>query len=72
MMIPVRCFTCNKVIGNKWEAYNRNIQEGIEPDENFKKLGISRYCCKRMFLSHVEVIDKLLMYVENHEDVKKE
>lgn len=21
MIIPVRCFTCGKVIGNKWEAY---------------------------------------------------
>ena len=21
MIIPVRCFTCNKVIGDKWEKY---------------------------------------------------
>jgi DNA-directed RNA polymerase I, II, and III subunit RPABC5 len=21
MIIPVRCFTCGKIIGNKWEAY---------------------------------------------------
>lgn len=21
MIIPVRCFTCGKVIGNKWESY---------------------------------------------------
>ena len=21
MIIPVRCFTCGKVIGNKWETY---------------------------------------------------
>ena len=21
MIIPIRCFTCGKVIGNKWEAY---------------------------------------------------
>lgn len=21
MIIPVRCFTCGKVVGNKWEAY---------------------------------------------------
>lgn len=21
MIIPVRCFTCGKVIGNKWEKY---------------------------------------------------
>ena len=21
MIIPIRCFSCGKVIGNKWEAY---------------------------------------------------
>uniref|UniRef100_A0A0R3QEJ4 DNA-directed RNA polymerases I, II, and III subunit RPABC5 n=1 Tax=Brugia timori TaxID=42155 RepID=A0A0R3QEJ4_9BILA len=21
MIIPIRCFTCGKVIGNKWDAY---------------------------------------------------
>ncbi|KAE9613372.1 putative DNA-directed RNA polymerase [Lupinus albus] len=21
MIIPVRCFTCGKVIGNKWDSY---------------------------------------------------
>ena len=21
MIIPVRCFTCGKVIGNKWDTY---------------------------------------------------
>ena len=26
MIIPVRCFTCGKVIGNKWEAYLALLQ----------------------------------------------
>lgn len=26
MIIPVRCFTCGKVIGNKWEAYLNLLQ----------------------------------------------
>jgi DNA-directed RNA polymerase I, II, and III subunit RPABC5 len=32
MIIPVRCFTCGKVVGNKWESYlellNAEIAEG--------------------------------------------
>ena len=32
MIIPVRCFTCGKVVGNKWESYlellNVEISEG--------------------------------------------
>lgn len=27
MIIPVRCFTCGKVIGNKWDAYLNLLQE---------------------------------------------
>lgn len=27
MIIPVRCFTCGKVTGNKWESYLTLLQE---------------------------------------------
>jgi DNA-directed RNA polymerase subunit N (RpoN/RPB10) len=27
MIIPIRCFSCNKVIANKWEIYQQKIQE---------------------------------------------
>ena len=23
MIIPIRCFTCNKVIANKWKTYEK-------------------------------------------------
>jgi len=28
MIIPVRCFTCGKVIGNKWDIYLDLIANG--------------------------------------------
>jgi DNA-directed RNA polymerase subunit N (RpoN/RPB10) len=27
MIIPVRCFTCNRVIGSKYKAYQKYIRE---------------------------------------------
>ena len=27
MIIPVRCFTCGKVLGNKWIAYVKALKE---------------------------------------------
>ena len=30
MIIPVRCFTCGKVIGNKWEQFVQLLQEDYE------------------------------------------
>jgi len=62
MIIPVRCFTCNKIIGNKWEKYNSILKSGQTSIVALEQLGLRRYCCKRMFLGHVEIIDKLLLH----------
>jgi DNA-directed RNA polymerase I, II, and III subunit RPABC5 len=61
MIIPVRCFTCGKVIGNKWENYLK-LKEEYDEKIALDKLKLNRYCCRRMLLSHVELIEKLLEY----------
>ncbi|MCQ6962220.1 DNA-directed RNA polymerase subunit N [Methanolobus chelungpuianus] len=61
-MIPVRCFTCGKVISSSWEEFKRRVNEGEEPAKVLDHLGISRYCCRRMILSHVELVDVLAPY----------
>lgn len=62
MIIPVRCFTCGKVIGNKWGRYLQLLNEGKQMADIFKELGLHRYCCRRMIISHVDLIEKLLKY----------
>jgi DNA-directed RNA polymerase subunit N (RpoN/RPB10) len=80
MIIPIRCFTCNKVIAHLWEEYIQSIQmtyteENIENNNRFidiqtlknktkegltlDELGFKRYCCRRMFLTHVDLCDKI-------------
>jgi len=93
MIIPVRCFTCGKVIGNKWQLY-MNLIQGDYSDkcgaakpgtycrplwltprrrssmdgargrcrEALDALGLDRYCCRRMLLTHVDLIERLLQY----------
>jgi len=66
MLIPIRCFTCSKPIANKWELYNQKCKENMN-DQNIQEktlteLGFDRYCCRRMFLTQVDVIDELLLY----------
>jgi DNA-directed RNA polymerase subunit N (RpoN/RPB10) len=61
-MIPIRCFTCNKVIADKWETYKKSVDSGTPPGEVLDTLGMKRYCCRRMFLGHVDNIEKLLRY----------
>lgn len=66
-MIPIRCFSCSKVIANKWEKYKNYVDSGMSANTAFIKVGINRYCCKRMFLGHVELTDKLLLYSDTKE-----
>lgn len=61
-MIPVRCYSCNKIIANKWKTYKKDIEAGISAKDALDKIGLTRYCCRRMLLGHVDLVDKMLMY----------
>jgi DNA-directed RNA polymerase I, II, and III subunit RPABC5 len=70
MLPPVRCFTCGKVLANKYDAYHALVAklqhsatetkspEGLALDQ----LGLRRYCCRRMLLTHVDLCDRLMQY----------
>lgn len=76
MIIPIRCFTCGKVIGDIWEQYINDINEYYQKNNINKKLyndfsntnketfegdlltnkyNLTRYCCRRMILSHKDI-----------------
>ena len=72
MSFPIRCFSCNKIIGNKWDNYNSHLESGKSSIDAFAAIGIKRYCCKRMFLGHVEIMDKLLLYSQTNDNYSDE
>jgi DNA-directed RNA polymerase subunit N (RpoN/RPB10) len=85
MLIPIRCFTCGKVLGDKWNPFinivksersdgsldlNNNIEleylDTKNPKQNksiegevLDKLNITRYCCRRMMLSNVNIVSDI-------------
>lgn len=62
MMIPIRCFTCGSLIGDKFTAFQTRTTAGEEPAKVLDDLGVKRYCCRRMLISSVDVIDQVLPF----------
>ncbi|MCK4327839.1 MAG: DNA-directed RNA polymerase subunit N [Candidatus Diapherotrites archaeon] len=62
MHIPVRCFTCGKVIGQYWEEFDKRVKKGEDASKVLDDLGLERFCCRRMILSHEEVADDVKKY----------
>lgn len=62
MMIPVRCFTCGKVIGGAYEAFKERRAAGENAAKIMDSLGLVRYCCRRMLVSQVDIIDDAAPY----------
>jgi DNA-directed RNA polymerase subunit N len=68
MMIPVRCFTCGKAIGDKWEEFVRRTRQGEEPKRVLDELGVTRYCCRRMLLTQVDLLEDIMIFTPGQEE----
>ncbi len=64
MLVPVRCFTCGKLIANVFNEYTSRVKSGEESNKVMDSLKINRYCCRRMFVSTVETIYQVIPYYE--------
>ena len=57
MIIPVRCFSCGKPIAHLWEEFKKRVEAGEDPKKVLDELGLERYCCRAMFLGHVDHLE---------------
>ena len=76
MIIPVKCFTCGKVLADKYRYFNQEVRrikasQDMEIEkviyldiDNIKKtpegevldrLKLTKYCCRRHLLTHVDL-----------------
>lgn len=86
MIPPIRCFTCGKVIADKYDFYVQETMklekkeeagpsskpskkkqdahdlrhfDGVFTKPILDKLGLTRYCCRRMMLGVEDMMDKI-------------
>jgi|TARA_B100000686_G_C16703385_1_gene924797 DNA-directed RNA polymerase I, II, and III subunit RPABC5 len=84
MIIPIRCFTCGKILADKWNHFqeecrkkkmsNTNSKEQLQIEvidinaneitktvegEVLDQLGLTRYCCRKSILTHIDLIEEI-------------
>jgi len=62
MIIPVRCITCGKVVGHLWADYKKRTQAGEDPGKVMTDLGLKRYCCRQLFMGHVDLLKEVSQF----------
>jgi DNA-directed RNA polymerase subunit N len=62
MIIPVRCFSCGKVIGHLYEDFKKRVDAGEDSKKVLDELGLERYCCRALFLGHIDLIKKVSQF----------
>ena len=68
-MLPVRCFSCNKVIGHLDDAFYQYRKDDKEKDlvPFFEKFNIRKYCCRKIFLTNVDIYEYCAEF--NHDNI---
>ncbi len=62
MIIPIRCFTCGSLIADKWDEYKKRVDEGDDSNKILDDLNVRRWCCRRMLISHIDLIEEFLPF----------
>ena len=63
MIIPIRCWSCGKPVGHLWEDFlvktenkTKNVKKALDD------LGLERYCCRALFMGHVDLLDTVAKF----------
>lgn len=76
MLFPIRCFTCGKVISHLHTPYMILVESGVSKKDTLDKIGVTRYCCRRMFLTYVDTFKYISEFDKQnhffiHENIKE-
>ncbi len=54
--------SCGKPVGGLWEKYKERVEKGQKPGKVLDDLGLKRYCCRALLMTHVDVLKDVARY----------
>jgi len=62
MIIPIRCISCGKPVAHLFEDYKERVAKGEDKKKVLDDLGLERYCCRALFVGHVDLLDSVAAF----------
>ena len=62
MIIPIRCMSCSKPVAHLYEEYKKRVEKGESRKKVLDDLKLKRYCCRSLFLGHVDLLNKVARF----------
>jgi DNA-directed RNA polymerase subunit N len=62
MIIPIRCFSCGKPVAHLWDEYVKRVKAGEDKKKVMDDLGLNRFCCRALFLGHVDLMHTIAQF----------
>ena len=54
--------SCGKPVAHLWEDFVERIKSGANAKKVLDELGLERYCCRALFLGHVDLLDTIARF----------
>ena len=54
--------SCGKPVAQLWETYKQRVEAGENRKKVMDELGLKRYCCRALFLGHVDVLETVARF----------
>lgn len=62
MIIPITCLSCGKPVAHLYDEFRERTSKGEHPKKVMDDLGLERYCCRALFMGHVDLIDTIARF----------
>lgn len=64
MIVPVRCFSCGKVVAGVYQEFKERTEKGENPGKVLDDLKVKKYCCRKTLLTSVDLIEEVVKYTK--------
>jgi DNA-directed RNA polymerase subunit N len=54
--------SCGKTVAHLWETFQKRVQLGEDPKKILDDLGLKRYCCRSLFITHEDIYKQVSKY----------